>query len=281
MAQAQFSIPSLQELLLTARTGADAGAGAIRSAQQGFNQGGDIVRQRRAAEIKAQLDKRGQALKEKTLTEETRLGDARVAATTEQTKVTERASQRGKFQLEGQEVERATQLALVKSQIEKNKRLPVNTSGVKTQLAAFRAIRSMGVQTVKAVHKQLDPFGTGVPDINVLRDQKTGKITENGKAIAERLTQAFTQQLQAAEGIGGIVTKQIGSTPEELAAQVDRFVRSEFPEGMFTDRPADVQNFFSQWLSDIQEKVMNLALSGELNSDNAGPDSFADGIIDE
>ena len=90
MAQAQFSIPSLQELLLTARTGADAGAGAIRSAQQGFNQGGDIVRQRRAAEIKAQLDKRGQDLKEQTLREETSLGQQRVRASNRQTAATEK-----------------------------------------------------------------------------------------------------------------------------------------------------------------------------------------------
>jgi len=93
-AQPQFSTPSLQELLLTARTGADYGAGAIRAASEGVTAGVDRGRQLRAAQIKAKLEERGMALKEQTLEEESRLGEERITATKEQTKASIEASKR-------------------------------------------------------------------------------------------------------------------------------------------------------------------------------------------
>lgn len=88
MAQAQFSTPSLQELLLTARTGADAGGRAINAVREGVNQGNRITAQQRAAEIKAELEQRGAALQEATLKSQTSLGQQRVKATKDQTSAT-------------------------------------------------------------------------------------------------------------------------------------------------------------------------------------------------
>lgn len=85
MAQPQFSTPSLQELVLNARSGADAGAGSIRAASEGFGQGAALVQQRRLAELKQQIAERGLALKEKTLDVEADLGQQRVDATLGQT----------------------------------------------------------------------------------------------------------------------------------------------------------------------------------------------------
>ena len=84
----QFSTPSLQELLLTARTGADQGAGAISGFREGFSGAMDRDKQARAAEIKAKLEGRAMALQETTQTDADARAGERIAATEAQTKAT-------------------------------------------------------------------------------------------------------------------------------------------------------------------------------------------------
>jgi len=92
--RARFSGPSLQELLLTARTGADRGGGAIRAATQGvqsaFNRKNTLDQQK----LKEEIERRGQELQAQKLTQDRQLGQDRIAATEEQTAVTERSSER-------------------------------------------------------------------------------------------------------------------------------------------------------------------------------------------
>lgn len=93
MAQPQFNAPSLQELLLTARTGADQGAGAIRGFRESMGGAMELDRKIRAQQIKAELEKRAMDLKEKTLTEETRIAGERISATKDQTSATREATE--------------------------------------------------------------------------------------------------------------------------------------------------------------------------------------------
>jgi len=216
--RSRFNTPSLQELLLTARTGASAGGGAIRSATQGvkdaFSLQGNIDTQK----LKEEIQRRGQELQAQKIGQDKELGTARIATTREQTASSERSSKRAAGtatkQIKAKEDLTASQAELNRAQAK------FITSGKPKPLKPPLTNVEIEVRAESQTNKQMKELAN---EIKSLSNDEQGAFRDKIKeANITALTTARDRDLSIEKRVTVITPQGI---PQTLpASQVERYL---------------------------------------------------------